>query len=146
MWDKELENKLTSLLKDNNIKERRIEELESLREKDLNAVFSELLTVIDVFEKSEKIIRERELDKSEDSQKAIKRILLAKNKLLNILENNNIRKIEFVNNILNSDKCTVSETIPDSSLPNDYILEILKDGYERNGILLRRAEVVIVKN
>jgi molecular chaperone GrpE (heat shock protein) len=105
-----------------------------------------LLTVIDVFEKSEKIIRERELDKSEDSQKAIKRILLAKNKLLNILENNNIRKIEFVNNILNSDKCTVSETMPDSSLPNDYILEILKDGYERNGILLRRAEVVIVKN
>lgn len=146
MWDNILEQKVTSLLKENNLQKHQIEKLESEKNQDIDQLFKELIIVVDVFEKSEKIIQERELDKSEEAQKAINRILLAKKKLLSVLENNGVKKIEFPDNMLDDDKCIVAETMPDANNPNNYVLEIIKNGYCREERVLRRAEVVIVKN
>ncbi len=121
------------------------EQMEKNHEKELDGIFAEFLTVIDTFEKSEMIIKERGLDQDENASKAIKRLLNAKKKALSTLEKFNVRKIDL-EGIVNDDLCTTVETEPDSNRRNGDIISVEKDGYTRNGHLIRRAEVVIVKN
>lgn len=121
------------------------EQMEKNHEKELDSIFAEFLTVIDTFEKSEMIIKERGLDQDENASKAIKRLLNAKKKALSTLEKFNVRKIDL-EGVVNDDLCTTIETEPDSNRKNGEIISVEKDGYTRNGHLIRRAEVVIVKN
>lgn len=121
------------------------EQMEKNHEKELDGIFAEFLTVIDTFEKSEMIIKERGLDQDENASKAIKRLLNAKKKALSTLEKFNVKKIDL-QGIVNDDLCTTVETEPDSNRKNGEIISVEKDGYTRNGHLIRRAEVVIVKN
>ena len=122
------------------------EQAEKNHEKELDDIFAEVLTVIDTFQKSEAIIKERGLDQEENASKAIKRLLNAKKKALSVLEKFNVKKIEFYSGMVDDDLCTTVETEPDASRKNGEIISIEKDGYTRNGHLIRRAEVVIVKN
>lgn len=122
------------------------EQVEKNHEKELDDIFAEVLTVIDTFQKSEAIIKERGLDQEENASKAIKRLLNAKKKALSVLEKFNVKKIEFYSGMVDDDLCTTVETEPDASRKNGEIISIEKDGYTRNGHLIRRAEVVIVKN
>ncbi len=115
-------------------------------EKELDDIFAEVLTVIDSFQKSEAIIKERGLDQEENASKAIKRLLNAKKKALSALEKFNVKRIEFETGMVDDNLCTTVETEPDSTRKNGEIISIEKDGYTRNGHLIRRAEVVIVKN
>lgn len=122
------------------------EQAEKRYEKELDEIFSEVLTVIDTFQKSEAIIKERGLDQDENALKAIKRLLNAKKKALSVLEKFNVKRIDFDSGMVDDALCTTVETEPDSSRKNGEIISIEKDGYTRNGHLIRRAEVVIVKN
>lgn len=122
------------------------EQAEKNHEKELDDIFAEVLTVIDTFQKSEAIIKERALDQDDNASKAIKRLLNAKKKALSVLEKFNVKRIEFDSNMVDDDLCTTVETEPDSTRKNGEIISIEKDGYTRNGHLIRRAEVVIVKN
>ena len=122
------------------------EQAEKNHEKELDDIFSEVLTVIDTFQKSEAIIKERGLDQEENASKAIKRLLNAKKKALSVLEKFNVKKIEFDSGMVDDNFCTTVETEPDSNRKNGEIISIEKDGYTRNGHLIRRADVVIVKN
>lgn len=122
------------------------EQAEKNHEKELDDIFAEVLTVIDTFQKSEAIIKERGLDQEENASKAIRRLLNAKNKALSVLEKFNVKRIEFETGMVDDDLCTTVETEPDSNRKNGEIISIEKDGYTRNGHLIRRAEVVIVKN
>lgn len=122
------------------------EQAEKNHEKELDDIFAEVLTVIDTFQKSEAIIKERGLDQEENASKAIKRLLNAKKKALSVLEKFNVKRIEFETGMVDDDLCTTVETEPDSNRKNGEIISIEKDGYTRNGHLIRRAEVVIVKN
>lgn len=122
------------------------EQAEKNHEKELDDIFAEVLTVIDTFQKSEAIIKERGLDQEENASKAIKRLLNAKKKALSVLEKFNVKRIEFEAGMVDDNLCTTVETEPDSNRKNGEIISIVKDGYTRNGHLIRRAEVVIVKN
>ena len=122
------------------------EQAEKNHEKEFDDIFVEVLTVIDTFQKSEAIIKERGLDQEENASKAIKRLLNAKKKALSVLEKFNVKKIEFDSGMVDDDFCTTVETEPDASRKNGEIISIEKDGYTRNGHLIRRAEVVIIKN
>ncbi len=122
------------------------EQADKNHEKELDDIFAEVLTVIDTFQKSEAIIKERGLDQEENASKAIKRLLNAKKKALSVLEKFNVKRIEFETGMVDDDLCTTVETEPDSNRKNGEIISIEKDGYTRNGHLIRRAEVVIVKN
>lgn len=122
------------------------EQAEKNHEKELDDIFAEVLTIIDTFQKSEAIIKERGLDQEENASKAIKRLLNAKKKALSVLEKFNVKRIEFETGMVDDDLCTTVETEPDSNRKNGEIISIEKDGYTRNGHLIRRAEVVIVKN
>lgn len=65
---------------------------------------------------------------------------------MSVLEKFNVKKIEFDSGMVDDDLCATVETEPDASRKNGEIISVEKDGYTRNGHLIRRAEVVIVKN
>jgi molecular chaperone GrpE (heat shock protein) len=123
-----------------------IEENQRKKEQLLDEVFMDAISVLDAFSREEKVIEDHEWNQSEDSQKAIKRLLNAKKKLNTMLEKYDVKKIVFEDGMSNDDLCSVTDTEPDAEKPNGYILSIEKEGFTRNGHMLRRAEVVIVKN
>ena len=141
-----IENKLSEILKDKKNLSNMIEENQRKKEQLLDEVFLDAISVLDVFSREEKVIEDHDWNQSEDSQKAIKRLLNAKKKLNTMLEKYDVKKIVFDDGMSDDDLCSVTDTEPDAEKPNGYILSIEKEGFTRNGHMLRRAEVVIVKN
>ena len=141
-----IENKLSEILKDKKNLSNMIEENQRKKEQLLDEVFLDAISVLDVFSREEKVIEDHDWNQSEDSQKAIKRLLNAKKKLNTMLEKYDVKKVVFDNGMSDDDLCSVTDTEPDADKPNGFILSIEKDGYTRNGHMLRHAEVVIVKN
>ena len=70
----------------------------------------------------------------------------AKKKALGVLEKFNVQKIEFENNKSIEELCEVADTEPDPGRETGDIVSIEKQGYTRQGHLIRPAEVIIVKN
>lgn len=122
------------------------EEMSKAHEKEVDDIFVEFLNVIDTFEKAEKSIQERGLDQDENALKAIKRLLNAKKKALFVLEKFNVKMIEFKDNMAIDELCSTVDTEADSTKDNGEIISIERNGYTRNGHVIRTAEVVIVKN
>ena len=141
-----IEQKLSEILKDKKNLSNMIEENQRKKEQLLDEVYMDAISVLDAFSREEKVIEDHEWNQSEDSQKAIKRLLNAKKKLNTMLEKYDVKKIVFDDGMSNDDLCSVTDTEPDAEKPNGYILSIEKEGFTRNGHMLRRAEVVIVKN
>ena len=139
-------NRVSELSRENLTLRNKIEEFEKNQDKKIDEIFCEFLTVIDTFERAEQTIKERELDKDENTNKAINRLLNAKKKTLFVLEKFDVRKIEFENDKSVEELCEVSDTEPDSERETGDIVSIEKQGYTRHGHLIRPAEVIIVKN
>lgn len=57
-----------------------------------------------------------------------------------------VREIEFKDGHSVPEQCSVVDTEPDAGRQTGEIISIERQGYTRNGRLLRPAEVVIVKN
>ena len=141
-----VEQKITEILKEKKDLSIKFEKYEKEGEQLLDEVFLDAISVLDVFSREEKVIEDHDWNQSEDSQKAIKRLLNAKKKLNTMLEKYNVEKIVFNDGMSDDDLCSVTDTEPDADKPNGFIISVEKDGYTRNGHMLRRAEVVIVKN
>lgn len=141
-----IEQKISDILRNKKELSDQIEKNQREKEQLLDEVFLDAISVLDTFSREEKIIEDREWNHSEDSQKAIKRLLNAKKKINTMLEKYNVKKITFEDGMFHKDLCSAIDTEPNPEKPNDYILSIEKEGFTRNGHVLRRAEVVIVKN
>ena len=115
------------------------------KEKELDSIFKDLLTVVDAFDKADKRLADQYVE-NDDVQKARKRFATSKRKLLEILNRNNVNEIQFPDGIATLEDCQVADTEPDATKPNNTIISIEKNGYRRNGRLLRLAEVIVVKN
>lgn len=130
-----------------------IQQLHNLTEKyklEKQDQFLDLITgiikVIDTFENSEKAINERNLNIDDNTQKIIERFTSVLRRLHRLLKNNGVTKLEFPENRLMVGFCKVIDTEPDPNLPNDTIIEIVKNGYIHGKKPIREAEVIIVKN
>lgn len=141
-----IEQQISDMLRNNKALSNQIEDNHRKEEQHLDEIFLDVISILDAFSREEKVIEDHEWNKSEDSQKAIKRLLNAKRKMNTMLDKYNVQKITFEDGMSNDDLCTVTDTEPNTDKPNGFILSIEKDGYTRNGHTLRRAEVVIVKN
>lgn len=141
-----IEQQISDMLRKNKALSNQIEENQQKGEQLLDEIFIDVISILDAFSREETIIENHEWNKSEDSQKAIKRLLNAKKKLQTMLKKYDVKKITFDDGMSNDDLCYVTDTEPDIDKPNGSILSIEKEGYLRNGHTLRRAEVVIVKN
>lgn len=141
-----IEQQISEMLRSNKALSNQIEENHRKEEQHLDEIFLDVISILDAFSREEKVIKDHEWNKSEDSQRAIRRLLNAKTRLNTILEKHDVKKITFDDGMLNVNLCSVTDTEPDPEKPNDFIISIEKDGFTRNGHTLRRAEVVIVKN
>ena len=141
-----IEQQISDLLRNNKALSNQIEDNHRKVELHLDEIFLDVISVLDAFSREEKVIEDHEWNQSEDSQKAIKRLLNAKKKLNTMLEKHDVKKMSFDDGMSNDDLCSVTDTEPDPEKPNGFIISIEKEGYTRNGHTLRRAEVVIVKN
>ncbi len=141
-----IEQKISDILRNNKALSNQIEENQRKEEQLLDEVFLDAISVLDVFSREENVIADHGWNQSEDSQKAIKRLQNVKKKLYSMLAKHNVNKINFKDGMSHDDCCVITDTEPVSDKPDGYIISVEKDGYTRNGHLLRRAEVIIVKN
>jgi len=118
-----------------------------LEKKDLfHALILGIIEVIDTYENAERYIKEKELDGQQDSKKIIERYTSVYKQFIRLLHKNGVNKIEFPDNRLIIGYCRVVDKEPDLKLPNDTILEVVRNGYIHGKELIREAEVIIVQN
>ena len=133
-----IESCITELSKANLTLRNNNEEIQNKQDKQIDEIFNEFLNVLDTFMRAEKIIYERELDKDENAKLAINRLLNAKKKLLNVFEKYDVKQIEFADGKSVDELCAVTDTEPDATRQTGDIISIERDGFTRQGHLLRR--------
>lgn len=138
--------KISELLSENLALKNSNEEIVKKNENAIDDIFRDFLSIIDTFERAEETIKERGLDVDENAQKAIKRLLNAKKKAIFVLEKYDVKPIVFENNKAIDEFCVTNGTEPDPSKEDGTIVSIDKNGYTRNGHVVRPAEVIVVKN
>lgn len=137
---------ITRLKKENLQKQNNIEELSLNHERQVDALLNDFITVIDTYEKAEIKIKEMELPEDENIQRIIKRLLQPKKTALSILSKNGVSEIDILDKPFNENICSVVETEPNNEKENDVVISIEKRGYVRGDRLIRRAEVIVVRN
>lgn len=142
---KELEESIQNFQKLILEQDHKIEELETSKDRDLDNLYKDLITVIDAFNKADARLNEQ-FPENEEVAKSRKRFATAKNKLVEILNKNGVTEIEFPDGMATLEDCEIDDTEPDASKADDTIISIVSPGYRRNGRLIRLAKVVVVKN
>lgn len=143
---KDIEDKIAEIQRNNKILLNKQEEESLSKEKELDSIFLDAIEILDVFNREEKIIADHKWNMSDESQKTIKQFGNVKKRILSFLSKYSITKVEFANGLSNDDTCTIVDTEPDTTKQDCTVISVEKDGYMRNGHVLRRAEVVTVKN
>ena len=141
-----IEAEITRLKQDNLKQKNTIEESSLDHERQIDALVSDVITIIDAFEKAEVKVKEMGLTEDENAQKAIKRMLQPKKMALSVLAKYNVTRIELDGKPMNADTCIVVDTEPDADKEEGTVRSIEKNGYQRGNRLIRRAEVIIVRN
>lgn len=73
-----IEQQISDMLRNNKALSNQIEDNHRKEEQHLDEIFLDVISVLDSFSREEKVIEDHEWNQSEDSQKAIKRLLNAK--------------------------------------------------------------------
>lgn len=141
-----LESEITEIKKENLKQKNDIEEIALNSERQIDALIFDLISIIDAFEKAGKKVNEIGLTADENAAKAIKRMLQPKKVALSILAKYNVNQIDLDGKQVNENLCTIVDTEPDSTKEDGLVVSIEKNGYTRGDRLIRRAEVVIVRN
>lgn len=116
------------------------------RQDQVKKFYDEIIEVLDTFEKVEEGINERYATDNGDISKVRKRYQVIQKKLLDLLSNHGVTKTEFPENTHIVGFSKVIETEPDPTKKNDTIILVLKNGYHRGSDVIRKAELVVVKN
>lgn len=142
----QIESEIT-LIKQENVKLKNdLEESALNNERQIDALILETIQVIDAFDKAEIVVKDKGYSEDETASKAIKRMLQPKKIALSILSKYNVSQIDLDGKVINEDLCTVVDTEPDPTKEDGLVISIEKNGYVRGDRLIRRAEVIIIKN
>lgn len=142
----QIETEITQIKKENLKQRNDIEELILGNERQLDALISDVIQIIDAFEKSEAKVKDAGFCEDVNAQKAIKRMLQPKKVAMSILSKYNVTQIDLDGKIVDDNICTVVETEPAPEKEDGFVLSIEKNGYIRGDRLIRRAEVIVVRN
>lgn len=142
----QIEAEVTRIKQDNLKQKNEIEESTLEYERKIDSLIGEIIYVVDTFEKAETKIKESELYDEEKVQKAVKRMLQPKKVIMSILAKYNVTQIDLDGKIVNDNICTVVDTEPDPEKEDGFVISIEKNGYMRGDRLIRRAEVIVVRN
>ena len=123
----------------------RIEQQAKTQQDGVDEMLADFLQIIDTFDWAQETIKQRGLDQSQISMRAITRLLEAKKKTLELLEKYGVKQVTFPNGIYDENTCVVVGQERDSSKKAGTVIEVQKEGFVRDGRVLRAAEVVIVR-
>ena len=115
-------------------------------ERQIDSLINEIIQIIDAYEKSENKVKESCLLEDENAQKAVKRMLQPKKVALALLAKYDVSQIDPDGKIVDDNICTVVDTEPDPDKEDGFVISIEKNGYLRGDRLIRRAEVIVVRN
>lgn len=141
-----IESEITQIKKENIKLKNDIEELTLNSERQIDALVLELIQVIDAYDKSELVVKEKGYTDDETAAKAIKRMAQPKKIALAVLSKYNVSQIDLDGKVIDENLCTVVDTEPDPTKEEGLVVSIEKNGYVRGDRLIRRAEVIIIKN
>ena len=141
-----IEAEITRVKKDNLRQKNEMEEINLNHERQIDSLINDFIGVIDAFEKAETKVKELGLDEDENAQKVLKRMNQPKKIALSVLSKYNVSRIDLDGKMMDENLCTVVDTEPDSTKEDGFVLSIEKNGYVRGERLIRRAEVIIVRN
>lgn len=133
-------------LQSNNHLKNEIEQIENEKHDLLKAFCINIIDIIDSFENIEEWVVENEFNEIAQVKKTTSRFKTIHRRLLGLLQNHGITKIEFPDNLLIVGLCEVVETETDSQKENDEIISVIRNGYIRGKELIRPAQVIVVKN
>ena len=115
-------------------------------ERQIDSLINEVIQIIDAYEKSENKVKESGLLEDENAQNAVKRMLQPKKVALALLAKYDVSQIELDGKLVDDNICTVVDTEPDPDKEDGFVISIEKNGYLRGDRLIRRAEVIVVRN
>jgi len=145
-----LKSQLTQIIvenfQSNNHLKNAIEQKENEKQDLLKDLSLKIIDVIDSFENSEEWVTENELNKVDEAKRAVSKFKIVHRKLVGLLREYGITKIEFPDNRLIVGLCEVVETEADSQKKNDEIISVIRNGYIRGKELIRPAQIIVVKN
>ena len=141
-----IEAEITQIKQENIRLKNSLEDASLEQERQIDALILEVIQVIDAYDKAETVVKDRGYNDDETAGKAIKRMLQPKKIALSILSKYNVSQIDLDGKIIIEDLCSVVDTEPDSTKEDGLVISIEKNGYVRGDRLIRRAEVIIIKN
>jgi molecular chaperone GrpE (heat shock protein) len=137
---------IVEILQSNKLLKNEIEQKDIEKHDLLKSLSLKIIDAIDTFESSEEWIIENNLNKVDEAKKTVNKFKIVHRKLVSILKEHGITKIEFPENRLIVGLCEVVETETDSRRNNDEIVSIIRNGYIRGKELIRSAQIIVVKN
>ena len=141
-----IESEITQIKKENVKLRNDIEELSLNSERQIDALVLELIQIVDAYDKAELVVKEKGYTDDETAVKAIKRMAQPKKIALAVLSKYNVSQIDLDGKVIDENLCTVVDTEPDPTKEEGLVVSIEKNGYVRGDRLIRRAEVIIIKN
>ena len=142
----QIETEITEIKKANLQLKNDLEQKSLDNERRFDALINDIIQILDAYEKSETKDKEMGLMDDENVQKGIKRMLQPKKVALSILSKYNVAQIDLDGKLMDENVCTIVDTEPDSEKEDGLVLSVEKNGYVRGDRLVRRAEVIVVRN
>lgn len=142
----QIETEITEIKKANLQLKNDLEQKSLDNERRFDALINDIIQILDAYEKSETKVKEMGLMDDENVQKGIKRMLQPKKVALSILSKYNVAQIDLDGKLMDENVCTIVDTEPDSEKEDGLVLSVEKNGYVRGDRLVRRAEVIVVRN
>lgn len=142
----QIETEITEIKKANLQLKNDLEQKSLDNERRFDALINDIIQILDAYEKSETKVKEMGLMDDENAQKGIKRMLQPKKVALSILSKYNVAQIDLDGKLMDENVCTTVDTEPDSEKEDGLVLSVEKNGYVRGDRLVRRAEVIVVRN
>ena len=142
----QIETEITGIKKANLQLKNDLEQKSLDNERRFDALINDIIQILDAYEKSETKVKEMGLMDDENAQKGIKRMLQPKKVALSILSKYNVAQIDLDGKLMDENVCTIVDTEPDSEKEDGLVLSVEKNGYVRGDRLVRRAEVIVVRN
>ena len=142
----ELRDEIKKLFEENSRLNNWISTQEQSSDNQVGEICKDFLQVLEAFEWAEDSIHERGLDQSRICKGAIDRLLTAKEKLLEVLDRYGVKKIDFPNGVMDASRAQIVGSEPDEEKEEGTVLRIQRDGFFRKEKLLRKADVILVKN
>lgn len=123
---------------------RELEARDKLSQQREDGLFLELVSVLDSFENVFNNLQDKEKTFDKSTKRAMKSFRGIYRKLLRVMDESGVERLEFPNGKAEIGLCKVIETAPMADAGEGAIISVVRNGYRRRDRILRPAEVITV--